>query len=118
LQARKQAEADAFNAKNFPTWTTHWHRKPKLPLRHRPSSLHCPVCNCRFAIKKRGPIPQTCSRRCGLALALHHAYQRGRNEPLTLLQKDIKANEFLVERKRRHQRIIDDLLDDLPTEPV
>ena len=48
----------------------------KLPPR-RPRKLLCPVCKFPFAAKKRGPIPETCGRRCALALALHRAYRRG-----------------------------------------
>jgi hypothetical protein len=49
----------------------------------------------------------TCSPRCASALALHKAYKRGKNEDLTMLDKDIAASSFLA----RRQAIIDDLLE-------
>jgi hypothetical protein len=64
LQKEKQAEADAINAANFPAWATHLHVKPKLSPRRRPRRLQCPVCKFPYVIKKRGPIPKTCSTRC------------------------------------------------------
>jgi hypothetical protein len=38
---------------------------------------------------------------------------RGKNEPITLLKKDITASAFLAERRRRHQSIIDNILTDI-----
>jgi hypothetical protein len=113
LAKQKQAEADVIN-RGLPAWATHLHVKPKLPARRRPRRLQCPVCKFPFAIKARGPIPETCSQRCALALGLHKAYRRGKQEPLGLLNKDIVAASFLAQRKR-HQAIIDSLLTDVPT---
>jgi hypothetical protein len=41
-----------------------------MPPPRRPRNLLCPVCKFAFDVKKRGPIPETCSRRCALALAI------------------------------------------------
>ena len=38
-----------------------------MPPPRRPRNLLCPVCKFAFDVKKRGPIPETCSRRCALA---------------------------------------------------
>ena len=99
LAKQRQAEADAINQASFPAWATYLHIKPKLPARHRPRRLQCPVCKFQFAVKARGPIPATCSQRCALALTLHRAYLRGKNEPLGLLKKDIVAASFLAQRR-------------------
>lgn len=114
LVKEKQAEADAINEATLPPWATHLHLKPKLPPRHRPRRLQCPVCRFPFAVKTRGPIPETCGRRCALALALHRAYRRGQREGSELLTKDIAAAHFLAKRHTRHQTIIDSLLNDVP----
>lgn len=91
------------------------HVKPKLPPRRRPRRLECPVCKFPFAVKARGPIPETCSQRCALALKLRNAYLRGQQgEMLGLLNKDIVAASCLAQRRRRHQAIINSLLTDVP----
>ena len=109
LEKQKQAEADAANA-TLPRWATHLHVKPTLPPRRRPTRLRCPVCSFQFAIKKRGPISETCSDRCAFALALHRAYMRGVNKPVTLLKNDIVAASFLDKGRLRRQAIIDEML--------
>jgi hypothetical protein len=86
--------------RGLPAWATHLHFKPKIPARHRPRRLQCPVCKFSFAVKARGPIPKTCGPRCAFALALHTAYKRGQQEPIGLLNKDIVAVAFLAQRKR------------------
>jgi hypothetical protein len=108
---RAKAEADAINRAKFPAWATHLHVKPKLPPRRRPRHLECPVCRVRFEVKRRGPIPETCGRRCALALALHNAYLHGREEPSRLLNHDIVANSRRIQRMARHQVIINEMLD-------
>ena len=98
LEARLQAEADAVNVAAFPNLPilknvpelAHLLAKPKLPPRQRPRGMRCPMCGFPFAVKKRGPIPETCSRRCALALALHQAYMRGVEMPFTLLKNDLE----------------------------
>jgi hypothetical protein len=110
LTERKQAEADAINAAKYPAWATHLHVKPKLPPRHRPRRLQCPVCKFPFAVKARGPIPATCSRRCAWALTLHTVYMQGVNKRRHLMKEDIVANSFLSKRKRRQKAIIDNKL--------
>jgi hypothetical protein len=112
LAKRKQAEADVIN-RGLPVWATHLHAKPKLPRLRRPRRLQCPVCKFPFVVKPRGPIPKTCSQRCALALALHRAYLRGRNEQFDLLNKDIIAASFLAQR-RRFQAVIDNLVPGAP----
>jgi hypothetical protein len=112
LARQKQTAADVIN-RGLPAWATHLHDKPKLPARRRPRRLQCPVCKFPFAVKARGPIPETCSRRCAFALALHKAYKRGQQEPIGLLNKDIVAASFLAQRKR-HQAVIDSLLANVP----
>jgi len=108
LAKRKQAEADAHNAGLG--WMTHLYVKPKLPPRRRPRRVRCPVCTSPIVVKKRGPIPKTCSPRCALTLALQDAYRRGTEQGLTLLKKDMTALTFRAQRRRRHQTIIDDLI--------
>ena len=51
-------------------------------------------------------------RRCALALALHRAYRRGVDMPVTLLKKDIAAKSSQVRRSRliRNLRRTTDLL--------
>jgi hypothetical protein len=127
LQKQKQAEADAINAEkfpnlavleNFPARFAHLLAKPNMPPRHRPRKSECPVCMSPIAVKKRGPIPKTCSRRCALTLALHRAYKRGIDVPVTLLKQDIAAVTGLdrrrrqreQERRQRYQEIINGML--------
>jgi hypothetical protein len=110
LAKRKQAEADAINAANSPAWATHWHVKPKLPRHPRPRRLRCPVCRFPFAVKKRGPIPETCSTRCALALKISRVVEAVEENPVRLLRKDIASMDLVTERKRRHQATIDDLV--------
>jgi hypothetical protein len=127
LAKEKQAEADAINAEKFPTlaaqekfpaFLAHLQAKPKMPPRSRPRKLRCPVCMAPIAVKKRGPLPETCSRRCALTLALHRAYKRGIDVPVTLLKRDIAAISGLdrrrkqrdQERRRRYQEIINGML--------
>jgi hypothetical protein len=112
LEKEKQADFDAIAAQHS-AWAKYLLPRPKLPPRHRPRRLRCPVCKFQFAVKARGPIPETCSRRCACALALWRAYMRGKNEPLALLKKDLTAVAFLAKRRRRHQMIIDDMLSEI-----
>jgi hypothetical protein len=78
----------------------------------------CPVCKFTFTVKKRGPVPDTCSDRCALALALHRAYRHGVDKPVALLKKDIAAKSFQIQRveqrrqqrRQRYQEIIDGML--------
>jgi hypothetical protein len=96
----------------MPPWAAYLQAKPQLPPRHRPRKLRCPVCTARFAVKKRGPIPETCSRRCALTLALHRAYKRGIDVPVTLLEKDVASFQVQRREQRRqhYQEIIDGML--------
>ena len=110
LTKQKQAEADAINRAKFPPWATHLHVKPKLPPRHRPRQLRCPVCTFPFAVKARGPIPETCSPRCSRALTLREACRLGVNKPVELLDQDIMAAHVLGTQRRRRQAIIDALV--------
>jgi hypothetical protein len=112
LEKEKQAEFDAIAAQHS-AWATYLLAKPKLPPRHRPRRLQCPVCKSPFVVNACGPVPETCSGRCADALALWRAYMRGKNEPVTLQKKDITAIAFLAERRRRHQSIIDNMLTDI-----
>ena len=111
LVKRKQAEADAINAVEAPGWTARlFGVKPNLPPRHRPRRLKCPACWLEFVVKTRGPIPETCSRRCAHALALYRSYVQGKSEGLMRLKKDVVAVARLGEQRRRHQVTIDDML--------
>ena len=78
------------------------------------SPLLCRVCTALLAVNKRGPVLETCGRRCTLALALHQAYRRGVDMPITLLKMDIAAKSFEVrraqQRRQRFQEIIDGML--------
>ncbi len=84
MEKRKQAEIDAIHARHS-AGAAYLLPKLKLPPRRRPTRLKCPVCKFPFAVKKRGPIPVTCGPRCALALDLHKAYLRGRNEVFDVL---------------------------------
>ena len=109
LTKRKQADADAHNASLG--WLTHLYVKPELPPRRRPRWVRCPVCTSPIVVGKRGRIPETCSRHCALTLALDDAYRRGRAQGPTLLKKDITALPVRAQRRRRHQAIIDNLIE-------
>jgi hypothetical protein len=124
LEKRKQEEADAINAAEFPAWAgrenvpayvAHWLTKPQLPPRRRPRRRRCPLCGFSFAVKKRGPIPLTCSYRCALALKLYRAAKTLAGQPVKLIERDIVAHALLDQRRTRHQALINDLLDRIKT---
>jgi hypothetical protein len=108
-EKRKQAEVDAINAK-YPPWAVHLHVKPKLPPRRRPTRLRCPVCTFSFVVKKRGPIPETCSERCARALMIRRVVDTVREAPVALLNQDMMAMYQQEKRRRRFQAIIADVL--------
>ncbi len=110
LVKQRQAKADAINKAKFPAWATHLHVRPKMPLRHRPRQLKCPVCTFRFPVKARGPIPETCGRRCSLALTLRNTFKLGVNKPIELLDKDISEAHLIGAQRRRYQAIVDALV--------
>jgi hypothetical protein len=79
LEARLHVEADAVNAAQFPNLEivktvpqlAHLLAKPKLPPRQRPRKKRCPLCGLPFAVRRRGPIPETCSRRCASDVVIY-----------------------------------------------
>jgi hypothetical protein len=131
LEQRKQGEADAINAAQFPNWAgrenvppyvKHLLAQPQLPPRRRPRRLRCPACKFWYVVKKRGPVPRTCSDRCALALKFYRAVQTATGRPIKLLYADIVANALLNQRsappdlrRARHQSIIDDILAPIKT---
>jgi hypothetical protein len=124
LERQKQAQADAINAAQFPAWAgrenvpayaAHLLAKPLLPPRHRPRQRRCPVCRVFFVVKKRGPIPLTCSAGCASALKFYRAIKTAVGQPLKLLERDIVAHALLDQRRTRHQAVINDLLGRIKT---
>jgi hypothetical protein len=118
LEKQAQAEADAINAAEFPDWpgrenvpahVAHWLAKPRLPPRRRPRRLKCPVCKFTFEVKKRGPVPTTCSNRCAWALALLQGHKFLAGDPEGRLRRDIVSIALSHGRRIRHQAIINDM---------
>jgi hypothetical protein len=118
LEKQAQAQADAINAAEFPDWAgrenvpahvAHLLAQPRLAPRRRPRRLKCPVCKFVFEVKKRGPVPATCSNRCAWALALLRGHKFLAGDPEGLLRRDIVSNALSHGRRLRHQAIIGDM---------